>query len=296
MTLYCFLDLLSKLPNEVQETLKQKRQTFRVGFEHLEHQFDPIVDEIKIAVLNLKQFDFIRCATRLNDKLRYHYRDLNENQMKCPENLVIALSDKRYYSAFNLKVLDILVECIPKSTGCQEDLAKMLDDYRSEHLAPLMDTTMSDLVEVSSIAPLRSEGLNLALICRHPPTLKVVEEAKEYLMEMDVRVEGLKFDWGCFIIYFTIIHPLDCPDDLAKTFSLGHHRHQLRQFGFHRVLLLGHWTVEMSNGTVSRCDEVSQVVLLVSLDCIHSEIHALHTIYVSRHYELYGPSEAYYYC
>ena len=190
--MYCFyVDLLSKLPNEVQETLKQKRQAFQVGFERLEHQFDPVLEKIQIAVLNLKQFDFIRCVTRLNDKLRYQNRKLNENQMKCPESLVIALSDKRYYSAFNLKVLDILVESIPKSTGCQGDLTKMLDDYRSEYLAPLMNTTMSDLVEVSSIAPLRSEGLNLALICKHPPTLRVIKEAEEYLMEMRVWVDGV---------------------------------------------------------------------------------------------------------
>ena len=234
--------------------------------------------KICTTLLNLIRDDFIPCVMMFSDELRYLNKHLNESQIKSADNLLLALSQERWYSAFNLKVLDILVECIPKSTGCQGDLTKMLDDYRSEYLAPLMNTTMSDLVEVSSIAPLRSEGLNLALICKHPPTLRVIEEAKEYLMEMGVKVEGLKFDWGCFIIYFTIIHPLDCPDDLAKTFSSGHHRHQLRQFGIHRVLLLGHWTVELSDGTVSHYDEVSQVVLLVSPDCIHSKMHALCTI------------------
>ena len=249
--------------------------------------------KIRTTVLNLTRVDFTQCVTMFNDELRYLNKHLNESQMESADNLLKALSQERWYSPFNLKVLDILVECIPKSTGCQGDLAKMLDDYRSEHLAPLMNTTMSDLVEVSSIAPLRSEGLNLALICKQPPTLRVIEEAKEYLMGMGLKVEGLKFDWGCFIIYFAIIHPLDCPDDLANTFSLGHHRHQLRQFGIHRVLLLGHWTVEMSDGTVSRCDEVSQVVLSVTPDCIHSEMRTLRTIY---HYELYGPSKDYYHC
>ena len=241
-------------------------------------------------MLSLTDFDFDRCIVRFNDGLRLSGKDLSMSEMESARFLMKALSQKRWYSAFNLKVLDQLVDCIKESTSCRQNLTAELDEYRKRHLTPIMDSMLPDLVDVSSIAPLK--GVNLALIYDIIPTLGIVEEAREYLIEIGIpEVEGLKFEFGCFIVFFTITYPRDNLEGLSKKFSSGHHRQRLRQFGIRRVFLLGHWSVEIDDGTVSQCREVSlqnlhqcrlSTTYLVITQLVHTLESTLYILYRSR--------------
>ena len=229
---------------------------FELNFKALASPFHSVVDKILQAMQSLTENDFDRCIVRFNDGLRPSGKNLSMNEMESARFLMKALSRKRWYSAFNLKVLDQLVDCIKESTSCRQNLTAELDEYRREHLTSIMNTMVPDLADLLSIAPLK--GVNLALIYDSIPTLGMVEEAREYLIEIGIPgVEGLKFEFGCFVVFFTITYPQDYLGGLCKKFSSGHHRQRLRQCGIHRVFLVGHWSVEIQDGTVSQCKEVS---------------------------------------
>ena len=198
--------------------------------------------------------DFLIFALSFDSRLRDVIRNVEFTceDLAHPNNLMRALAAAKYYSKFKLEALDVMINClVSKRLTHQKDIKGIMDNYKKNYLKPKMEKTLSDFTSDSEIClALQPNELNLALVCPDSPPFSEVKRAQEYLIDkMGIKkVENLRFDFGCVYILLTITYVSNDLQKLLEEFL--HHQKYLMEFGIHRVLLVGYWSLDLCDRTV----------------------------------------------
>ena len=257
-----------QLDANVQDSLLRRRtKAFRVVCKELNDPFEEVLASLQIVLQEVfDQDDFARFVMSFLNRLRDVINiTFTREDLASPTNLMMALAAAECYSKFNLQVLDVMVDClVSKCLTHQKDIKGIMDNYRKTHLGPIMEKTLSDLtLDSETCLTLQPNDLNLALVLPDSPPFCEVLRAKDYLLhEMGIKkAENLRFDFGCVYILLTITYASNDLQKLLEEFL--HHQRYLKEFGIHRVLLVGYWSLDLCDGTV-----VHMIAHEVSVQCI----------------------------
>jgi hypothetical protein len=238
------------LPEDVHQVLQSKKAAFVPRFDELKEAYIRVINLIEDHVTKLAPSEFTRCVRSFNDDMRCGGKCLTVSEMLNAHSFFTALSAKEWYTPFNLEALDSLVKRIP-AHRMQSQIVESLERYRLEQLRPCLEYTFLDLSHISEIVPADfSEELSLALIVEKRTVLKSIEDARQYLLsKLSMKqVQGLKFDSGCFIVYFDVVYESDLRS-LSNEFLV--HGNVLLQLGIQRVFLLGYWGVDLIDESIT---------------------------------------------
>ena len=248
--------------------LQSRERAFKPTIDELNDAFKEVIHSLLDALQNV--FDghhfprfvllLLNCLDDVTEAA------LTPDDRANPINLMTALKVIKSYSKFNLEVLDLIADClVDRHLNHQEDIRPVLDKYKKTHLKPLMEKSLSDLAETSETCPiLQPNGLNLAFVLPKSPPFCEIQRARKYLINhMGIKkVENLRFDFGCVYILLTITYVSNDLQKLLEEFL--HHQKYFKEFGIHRVLLVGYWSLDLCNGTV-----VHMIAHEVSVQYIH---------------------------
>ena len=235
--------------------LQSRIKAFKVTCKELDDPFEEVLESLQNVLQKVfDDNDFPKFALSFESRLRDVNKDVKftPENLATPANLMLALAAAQCYSKFNLEALDVMVDClVSKRLTHQKDIKGVMDNYKKNYLKPKMEKTLSDFTSDSEIClALQPNELNLALVLPDSPPFREVKRAQQYLIdEMGIKkAENLRFDFGCIYVLLTITYGGNDLQELLQKFS--HHRQHLKEFGIHRVLLVGYWSLDLCNGTV----------------------------------------------